>query len=84
MVKDKRQIDEGFSVVHLYEVFTYSWFERDDYRLQITKQGKEELVEALAYKLWKEGEKSIHYTALSGILSGHLKSKIKTSPWGTS
>jgi uncharacterized protein YjbI with pentapeptide repeats len=74
----KKRMEE-FSVVHLYEVFTYSWFERDDYRLQITKQGKEELVEALAYKLWKEGEKSIHYTALSGILSGHLKSKIKTS-----
>ena len=75
---DEKRLQE-FSVVHLYELFTYSWFERDDYRLQITRQGKEELVEALAYKLWQEGEKSIHYTALSGILSGHLKSKIKTS-----
>jgi WD40 repeat protein len=75
---DEKRLQE-FSVVHLYELFTYSWIERDDYRLQITRQGKEELVEALASKLWQEGEKSIHYTALSGILSIHLKSKIKTT-----
>jgi hypothetical protein len=83
IVKTLPRIDgkrmQEHSVVHLYELFTYNWFERDDYRLQITRQGKEELVEALAYKLWQEGEKSIHYTALSGILSEHLKSKIKTT-----
>ncbi|NIO83954.1 MAG: NACHT domain-containing protein [Candidatus Aminicenantes bacterium] len=68
-----------FNVVHLYEVYTFSWIERDDHRFQIIKEGKEELVEGLACKLWQEGQKSIHYTALSDVLSRHLKSKIKTT-----
>ncbi len=81
IVKSLPRIEKGkeeFNVVHLYEVYTYSWFEREDHRLQITKEGKEELVEELAYKLWKEGKGSIHYSALTDVLSRHLKSKIKT------
>lgn len=70
---------DRFNAVHLYELYTYNWFERNGHRLQITKQGKEELVEVLAYKLWQEGAKCIHYKALSDVLSRHLKSKIKTS-----
>ncbi len=83
IVKTLPKIDmkgkDEFNVVHLYEVYTFSWIERDDHRFQIIKEGKEELVEGLACKLWQEGQKSIHYTALSDVLSRHLKSKIKTT-----
>ncbi|MCK4762284.1 MAG: NACHT domain-containing protein, partial [Candidatus Aminicenantes bacterium] len=80
IVKTLPKIETGrdeFNVVDLYDVYTLSWFDRDDHRLQITKAGREELVEALAYKLWQEGKTSIHYSALSDVLSKHLKSKIK-------
>lgn len=80
IVKSLPRIEKGkeeFNVVHLYEVYTYSWFEREDHRLQITKEGKEELVETLAYRLWQEGRESIHYEQLYNVLSEHLKLKIK-------
>ncbi|MCP5108989.1 MAG: hypothetical protein GY950_36740, partial [bacterium] len=81
IVKSLPEIQKGkekFNVVHLYEVYTFSWFEREDHRLQITKKGKEELVEALAYKLWQEGKGSIHYSELFDVLSEHLKEQIKS------
>ena len=81
IVKSLPKIEKGkeeFNVVHLYEVYTFSWFERDDHRLQITKEGREDLVEELAYRLWEEGKKSIHYSDLYDVLSEHLKLKIKS------
>ena len=35
-------------------------------------------MEGLAYKLWLDGKKSIHYSALTDVIGAHLKSKIKT------
>jgi WD40 repeat protein len=81
IVKTLPRIEKGakeFNVVHLYEVYTQFWFDREDHRLKITKEGKEALVEGLAYKLWEEEKTSIHYKALSGIISEHLKEKINT------
>jgi hypothetical protein len=71
--------EKKFNVVHLYEAYTQSWFDREDHRLRITKQGKEELVEALAYSMWQKGVKSIHYSELSDMLSHYLKDKIHTT-----
>ncbi|MCP5107085.1 MAG: NACHT domain-containing protein [bacterium] len=67
-----------FNVVHLYEAYTQTWFDREDHRLQVTKSAGEELVEALALKLWKEGKTSIHYRQLTAILKNYLKGQIKT------
>lgn len=67
-----------FNAVHLYEVYTQIWFDRDDYRLQVTKTAGEELVEGLALSLWEEGKPGIHYSQLAAILKDHLKGRIKT------
>lgn len=64
-----------YNMAHLYEAYTHSWFEREARRLKIHYNVMEELVEEIAYELWREGKLKIHYTYLSDI----IKLKIKTN-----
>ncbi|NIM15632.1 MAG: NACHT domain-containing protein [Candidatus Aminicenantes bacterium] len=72
-----REEEKKFNLTHLYEAYTQYWLERDYPQLQITRELKQELVEGLAYRLWNEGKISIHYSALSDMISEHLKGEFK-------
>jgi MinD-like ATPase involved in chromosome partitioning or flagellar assembly len=61
-----------FNVSDLYRVFTYSWLEREAYRLQMVKEEIQNFVEELAYKLWSEKKERLHYTELADVLKLHF------------
>lgn len=73
-----RMETKEFNAVHLYEAYTKSWFEREEHRLEITKEDKKELMEGLAYRLWKEGKPHIHYSALADMINGYLEKNLET------
>ncbi len=59
-------------VVHLYEVFTEEWLQRQDWRLRMTGRDRNLLVEELAARLWETDGTLIHYRALAETVSGIL------------
>jgi len=67
-----------FNLGNLYELYTFKWMEREEHRLRILTEVMEEVVEALAFKLWQEGRQSIHYSVIPDILRYHLKLKINS------
>ncbi|MBK5294268.1 MAG: pentapeptide repeat-containing protein, partial [Acidobacteriia bacterium] len=63
-------------LTNLYEAFTEEWFQRQDWRLRLTKDGRRTLVEELAAKLWQTDEARIHYTELADVLAELMRGKI--------
>ncbi len=66
-----------FNLTHLYEIYMQDWLERDNLRLQITKEIMEELFEGMACLLRKEGKRFIHYSALANIIKESFKENKK-------
>ncbi len=60
-LKDKRQINAS----DLYKDYTGIWIEREDWRSQMTPEGKRQLMWELAVKMYQAGgDFSMHYTQL--------------------
>ena len=64
------------SAAGLYEAYIQKWADRDDEKINLTKEGKVTFAEQLAVKLWLENEDKIHYRDLSPLVNEHFKSKI--------
>jgi len=64
------------SAAGLYEAYIQKWVDRDDEKINLTKDGKVTFAEQLAVKLWLENEDKIHYRDLSPLVNEHFKSKI--------
>ncbi len=56
---------EKINVADLYQVYTNGWIERDDWRSQLTPQGKRQFMWELALKMYQGGGNfSLHYSQL--------------------
>jgi WD40 repeat protein len=64
------------SAAGLYEAYIQKWVDRDDEKINLTKDGKVTFAEQLAVKLWLENKNNIHYRDLSPLVNEHFKSKI--------
>ena len=69
-LKDKKQINAA----DLYREYTNLWIERDDWRSQMTSQGKRTFMWELALKMYqKGGDFSLHYSNLDKPKKDFLK-----------
>jgi hypothetical protein len=64
------------SAAGLYEAYIQKWVDRDDEKINLTKEGKVTFAEQLAVKLWLENKNNIHYRDLSPLVNEHFKKKI--------
>ena len=65
------------STAELYEAYIQKWIERDDIRVNLTREGKERFAEVLACKLWSENTNRIHYSDLRPMVEQQFKSSIQ-------
>jgi WD40 repeat protein/MinD-like ATPase involved in chromosome partitioning or flagellar assembly len=72
------QLGKEISVANLYEAYTEDWFTREDWRLRITRERRRELVEALAFQLWREPNARLHYNALPQVIEPLLNDRAYT------
>ncbi len=72
------RMEREIKVAHLYETYTEEWFQRQDWRLRITREDRRLLVEELAARLWETDAARIHYTALQEALPDLMHGRIKT------
>ncbi|NJL29504.1 MAG: NACHT domain-containing protein, partial [Thermoanaerobaculia bacterium] len=56
---------ERVSIADLYEAYCASWFEKNDFRLTMTREVKEALVEHLAKMIWDSSEQHVHFQVLA-------------------
>ncbi|MEW6210546.1 MAG: pentapeptide repeat-containing protein, partial [Acidobacteriota bacterium] len=70
--------ESDIRVARLYEIYTDSWFERQDWRLHLTREGKTALVEELAARLWQTDGARIHYRELADTLAVLLRDRVTT------
>lgn len=69
-LKDKEKINAS----QLYKAYTGKWIEREDWRSQMTEEGKRSFMWELALKMYKEGgDFSLHYSKLDKPQETHLK-----------
>ena len=59
----------------LYGTYVQTWLERDDWRLELTRDGREVLVEEIARLLWEQDADRLHFSFLGEVLKGYLKDK---------
>jgi hypothetical protein len=70
VLKEKEKIN----VAQLYRVYTDEWIERDDWRSQLTPQGKRQFMWELALKMYQGGGNfSLHYSQLDKPKAKFLK-----------
>jgi uncharacterized protein YjbI with pentapeptide repeats len=75
-LKDKEQIN----AIDLYREYTNIWIERDDWRSQMTPEGKREFMWELAIKMYqKGGDFSLHYSNLNKPKEKFFKQKLDDS-----
>jgi len=65
----------GVQAADLYATYVRIWEERDDWRHELTREGREFLVEEIAQRLWTQETDSLHYSTLSEVLGNYLKEK---------
>jgi uncharacterized protein YjbI with pentapeptide repeats len=65
----------GVQAADLYATYVRIWEERDDWRQEITREGRECLVEEIAQRLWTRETESLHYSTLNEVLGNYLKEK---------
>ncbi|NIM13778.1 MAG: hypothetical protein GTO45_17040, partial [Candidatus Aminicenantes bacterium] len=69
-LKDKKKINAS----HLYKAYTDIWIDREDWRSQMTDEGKRCFMWKLALKMFNEGgDFSVHYSKLDKPKKTHLK-----------
>lgn len=69
-LKDKKRVDSAL----LYKAYTSIWIEREDWRSQMTSEGKRCFMWEMALKMFKEGgDFSLHYSKLDKPQETHLK-----------
>jgi len=69
-LKDKKKINAS----HLYKAYTDIWIKREDWRSQMTEDGKRRFMWELALKMFKEGgDFTVHYSKLNKPQKTHLK-----------
>ena len=65
---------KGINTADLYRAYTGIWIERDDWRSQMTPEGKRAFMWQLALKMFKQdGDFSLHYRRLRKPQRKHLK-----------
>ncbi|MCD4663860.1 MAG: restriction endonuclease [Bacteroidales bacterium] len=62
----------------LYEVYTQYWIEWDDGKTKMTKVGKANFMESLAWEMFLKGDFTINFRELSAPLKEHFKENIQT------
>lgn len=62
----------------LYAAYVEAWIDRDDWRLELTRDGRELLVEEIAERIWERNTDRLHYSQLGDILKDYLKDKRPT------
>lgn len=69
----------GLNVSHLYDVYTEAWILRDDWRSDMTNEGKRAFMEDLAFQMWSEKTNAIHYRDLKKPIQAYFKEKLDTT-----
>lgn len=59
----------------LYAAYVQTWVDRDDWRHELTREGREFLVEEMALRLWEEESDRVHYSRINDLLRDYLKDK---------
>lgn len=72
------KVQKIINAASLYKVYTNNWIEWDDWRSQMTSEGKRVFMWKLAVKMFeKGGDFSLHYTKLDRPEENYLKKDIK-------
>ncbi len=71
-IKEKR---EDIRVTDLYSAYVQSWIERDDWRHELTREGREFLAEEIAWRIWDQETDRVHYTHINELLKDYFKEK---------
>ncbi|MCP5106486.1 MAG: NACHT domain-containing protein [bacterium] len=67
--------DGDIQVADLYSAYVQTWVDRDDWRHELTREGREFLVEEMALRLWEQESDRVHYSQINDLLTDYLKEK---------
>jgi WD40 repeat protein len=66
---------EDIKVTDLYLAYVQSWIDRDDWRHELTREGREFLAEEIAWRIWEQETDRVHYTQINELLTDYFKEK---------
>jgi WD40 repeat protein/uncharacterized protein YjbI with pentapeptide repeats/MinD-like ATPase involved in chromosome partitioning or flagellar assembly len=66
---------EDIQVTDLYSAYVQSWIDRDDWRHELTREGREFLAEEIAWRIWDQDTDRIHYSHINELLKDYFKEK---------
>ncbi len=61
----------------LYDTYVDKWLNDENWMVHLTKEGKQVLARELAWLLWSQDKKRVHYTELPELLSQYVKKEFK-------
>ncbi|MCU0287548.1 MAG: pentapeptide repeat-containing protein [Acidobacteria bacterium] len=62
-------------VADIYSAYVQSWIDINDWRHELTREGRELLVEEIAVRLWEQETDRVHYSLINDLLVDYLKEK---------
>ena len=70
-----KQKQGDIQVADLYSAYVQSWIDINDWRHELTREGRELLVEEIAARLWEQETDRVHYSQMNDLLKDYLKEK---------
>ncbi|MCX6581903.1 MAG: pentapeptide repeat-containing protein [Candidatus Aminicenantes bacterium] len=70
-----KQKQGDIQVADLYSAYVQSWIDINDWRHELTREGRELLVEEIAVRLWEQETDRVHYSQMNDLLKDYLKEK---------
>jgi WD40 repeat protein len=66
---------EDIQVTDLYSAYVQSWIDRNDWRHELTREGREFLAEEIAWRIWDQDADRVHYSHINELLKDYFKEK---------
>jgi uncharacterized protein YjbI with pentapeptide repeats/MinD-like ATPase involved in chromosome partitioning or flagellar assembly len=72
-----KNIEGEINLAELYQQYTDEWLSRNDWRLRLTKDIRDALLEELAWRLWSKDTAEIHYSELQEAIAPILIGRVE-------
>ncbi|NTU41812.1 MAG: NACHT domain-containing protein [Nitrospirales bacterium] len=59
----------------LYAAYVHSWIDREDWRHELTREGREFLAEEMAERIWEMETDRVHHSLINDVLKNYLQDK---------
>ncbi len=71
-------VDKAVNIIHLYNLYTGIWIEREDWHAKMTLEGKNAFMENLAMNMWISGKENLHFQNLKKPIKEYFRDDIVT------